>query len=77
MKMPDDIKKKKGKVKWFSPEKGFGFISSDDGVEFYAHHRDIISGGFKTLLKGQVVEFEVIDGERGKQAINIKIINAS
>ena len=63
-----------GKVKWFSPEKGFGFITSDDGNELFVHYKDIISAGFKTLFKNQKVEFEVVKGERGFQAINIKLL---
>ena len=63
-----------GKVKWFSPEKGFGFITSDDGNELFVHYKDIISAGFKTLSKNQKVEFEVVKGERGFQAINIKLL---
>ncbi len=74
MKNSEGVIKKNGKVKWFSPEKGFGFIICDDGSEFFVHHRDIVADGFKTLLKGQEVEFDIFSGERGEQATNIKLI---
>ena len=74
MEIPEKTQKVQGKVKWFSPEKGFGFIITGEGAEFFAHHKDIISGGFKTLQKGQDVEFEVSEGERGPHAISIKLI---
>jgi CspA family cold shock protein len=67
-------KRIKGTVKWFSSEKGFGFIHSFDGQDIFVYYTDILSDGFKTLKKGQVVEFEIIEGERGPQASSIRIL---
>lgn len=63
-----------GIVKWFSDEKGYGFIKPDDGgPDLFAHFSQITgSSGFKTLKQDQRVEFEVTQGQKGKQASNIK-----
>lgn len=63
-----------GKVKWFSAEKGYGFITSEDGTDVFAHFSQINNQGFKTLSEGQEVSFELVDGEKGPQAANIEII---
>lgn len=60
-----------GKVKWFSAEKGYGFIESDEGGDVFVHFSAIQSEGFKTLEEGQSVEFDVIEGNRGPQAANV------
>ena len=62
-----------GKVKWFSSEKGFGFIQQDNGVDVFVHFSAIKTEGFKTLSEGQAVEFDVVNGERGLQAANVEI----
>lgn len=64
----------KGTVKWFSSEKGFGFIVPEDGSkDLFVHHSEIQSGGqFATLSDGQSVEFEVGEGKKGPCAINVK-----
>ena len=62
---------KKGTVKWFNAEKGFGFISREDGDDVFVHFSAIQGEGFKTLEEGQEVEYEVIDGAKGPQAINV------
>ncbi|MBM3713904.1 MAG: cold shock domain-containing protein [Actinobacteria bacterium] len=64
----------KGVVRWFSPEKGFGFIQYAKTRDVFVYYADILSEGFKTLKKGQAVEFEIVDGERGPQASNVKIM---
>ena len=62
-----------GIVKWFSDEKGYGFIKPDDGgTDLFAHFSQITGRGFKTLKQDQRVEFEVTQGQKGKQASNIK-----
>jgi len=58
----------KGKVKWFSNQKGYGFIALDSGGDAFVHHTSIEGEGFKTLKEGQEVECEIEEGERGKQA---------
>ena len=60
-----------GTVKWFNSEKGFGFISQENGADVFAHFSQIQSDGFKTLEEGQKVSFDIEDGQRGPQATNI------
>ena len=63
-----------GTVKWFNAEKGYGFISNDEGGEdVFVHFSAIQADGFKTLNEGQKVDFEIIDGARGPQAANVKV----
>ena len=60
-----------GKVKWFSNQKGYGFIQTDDGKDIFVHFSAIESECFKTLGQGQEVEFEISDGPKGPQAANV------
>ncbi len=60
-----------GKVKWFNSEKGYGFITTEEGYEVFVHYSAITGGGFKSLEEGQEVEFEVTEGDRGPQASNV------
>ena len=60
-----------GTVKWFNADKGFGFITSEECKDLFAHFSAIQSDGFKTLDEGQKVEFDVEEGQRGPQAVNI------
>lgn len=60
-----------GTVKWFNAEKGFGFIEVEGGNDVFVHFSAIQGDGFKTLDEGQKVEFEIEDGQRGPQAVNI------
>ena len=62
-----------GTVKWFNPEKGFGFITGEDGKDVFAHFSQINIDGFKTLEEGQKVTFTVTEGQKGPQAENIEI----
>ena len=61
-----------GKVKWFNAEKGFGFITGDDGREVFVHFSQIVGEGYKTLDDGQTVTYEVSDSDRGPQAVNVQ-----
>ncbi|MBR1397015.1 MAG: cold-shock protein [Selenomonadaceae bacterium] len=63
-----------GKVKWFSAEKGYGFISREDGNDVFVHFSAIQTDGFKTLEEGQEVSFEIVEGARGLQAADVKKI---
>ncbi|AIF53630.1 MULTISPECIES: cold shock domain-containing protein [Pelosinus] len=60
-----------GKVKWFSSEKGYGFLEREDGGDVFVHFSAIQDQGFKTLTEGQQVEFDIVDGARGPQAANV------
>lgn len=60
-----------GKVKWFSNEKGYGFIEAEDGEDVFVHFTGIVGDGFKTLDEGESVSFEITDGNRGPQAANV------
>jgi cold shock protein len=60
-----------GKVKWFSPEKGYGFIAREGGDDVFVHFSAIQDEGFKMLNEGQDVEFEIVEGARGPQAANV------
>jgi CspA family cold shock protein len=60
-----------GKVKWFSNQKGYGFITSESGEDVFVHHKAILGEGYKTLDEGQEVEFEVEQGPKGLQAKNV------
>lgn len=61
----------KGKVKWFNAEKGFGFITGEDGKDVFVHHTAIQSEGYRTLEEGQEVSYDVETDERGGRAVNV------
>ena len=63
-----------GTVKWFNETKGFGFIEQESGPDVFAHFSAISGSGFKTLLEGQKVEFNVTEGQKGLQAENIIVL---
>ena len=60
-----------GTVKWFNNEKGYGFISRENGPDVFVHHTAILSEGFRTLNEGDRVSFEVVNGQKGLQARNV------
>lgn len=61
----------KGTVKWFNNQKGYGFISDEAGNDVFVHYTGLNMEGFKTVEEGQEVEFDVIDGAKGPQAVNV------
>ncbi|MDO5725589.1 MAG: cold-shock protein [Tissierellia bacterium] len=63
-----------GTVKWFNAEKGYGFITTEEGNDVFAHFSQIQKEGFKTLDEGQSVSFDVVEGDKGLQAENIEIL---
>lgn len=63
-----------GSVKWFNDEKGFGFIARENGDDVFVHFSAINSEGRRTLIEGQQVSFEVVDGQKGPQAGNVSIV---
>lgn len=60
-----------GTVKWFNAEKGFGFLTTEEGKDVFAHFSQIQKDGFKSLEEGEEVEFDVVEGDKGLQAENI------
>ncbi len=61
-----------GKVKWFNDQKGYGFITPEDGSkDLFVHYQEIVGDGFKTLAEGQEVEFEIVDSEKGPKAVKV------
>lgn len=66
----------RGRVKWFSNEKGYGFIEREGGDDVFVHFSAVQGEGFKTLAEGEEVEFEVVSGTRGPQASNVARVNA-
>ncbi len=64
----------KGTVKWFNNQKGFGFISDEEGNDVFVHYTGLNMEGFKSLTEGQAVEYEVVNGEKGPQATNVTLL---
>jgi CspA family cold shock protein len=64
-----------GTVKWFSDEKGFGFITPDDGSkDLFVHHSAIVGGGFRSLAEGAKVSYEAEAGEKGPRAVDVQLV---
>jgi len=66
-----NVERLKGTVKWFNNAKGYGFIGRDDGPDVFVHYSAITSEGYKSLQEGDVVEFEITQGQKGPQAANV------
>ena len=60
-----------GRVKWFSDQKGYGFLTTDEGEDVFVHYSVVEGEGFKTLTEGQEVEFDIVEGPKGNQAQNV------
>jgi len=63
-----------GTVKWFNGEKGFGFISREQGEDLFVHYSNIAGSGYRSLEEGQAVEFDVAPGRKGEEAQNVRVI---
>ena len=63
-----------GTVKWFNDQKGFGFITTGEGSDYFVHHTSILGDGFKTLQEGAEVQFEIEEGEKGPRAVQVSVI---
>ncbi|MGD8836005.1 MAG: cold-shock protein [Desulfobacteraceae bacterium] len=63
-----------GTVKWFSNQKGFGFIEQEDGADVFVHHSAINTDGFKSLNEGDRVSFDIEQGQKGPSAVNVNVI---
>ena len=68
----EDVLAEQGTVKWFSNEKGYGFLARPDGDDVFVHFSAIDMDGYKSLTEGQQVEFDIVDGPKGKQAANVR-----
>lgn len=64
-----------GKVKWFNAEKGYGFITGEDGKDIFVHYSSIQADGYRTLNENDNVTFDVVEGDRGQQANNVKVVS--
>lgn len=63
----------KGTVKWFNNQKGYGFITTEDGKDVFVHYSGVTGSGFKTLEEGTAVSFDLTENDRGEQAVNVAI----
>lgn len=63
-----------GTVKWFNSEKGYGFITQEEGPDLFVHYSAIQANGYRSLNEGDRVEFEITEGKKGKQASNVTVL---
>lgn len=66
-----------GKVKWFNNAKGYGFISRDGGEDLFVHFKSIVGEGYRSLKEGDVVQFDIEQGAKGLQAVNVSLVSGS
>lgn len=66
----------KGVVKWFNPQKGYGFLGRDNGPDVFVHYSAIVCEGYKSLQEGDRVEFEIVQGQKGTQAANVRLLSS-
>jgi len=66
--------REKGSVKWFNNDKGFGFITREQGEDLFVHFKSIVSDGYRSLAEGQLVEFTVTQGKKGLQAEEVTVV---
>ncbi len=66
-----------GKVKWFNAEKGYGFITGEDGKDIFVHYSSINADGYKTLEEGQTVTYDVVESNRGQQASKVTVVSTT
>lgn len=66
----------RGTVKWFNGDKGYGFITHENGPDLFVHYSEIQAGGFRTLNEGDQVEFEITEGKKGKQASAVTLVKS-
>lgn len=65
-----------GKVKWFNPRKGYGFIATEDGRDIFVHYSSVAGDGYKTLAEGDSVTFDIVEGDKGLRAENVVAVPA-
>jgi CspA family cold shock protein len=66
-----------GKVKWFNTRKGYGFIATGEGADIFVHYSNIVSDGYRMLVEGDAVTFDVVEGEKGRRAENVVSLSKS
>lgn len=69
--------KQTGTIKWFKNDKGFGFVINESGEDVFIHYREIVGDGFKTLATGQQIQFIQLSGEKGLQASQVEVVEAT
>jgi len=65
-----------GTVKWFNNSKGYGFLTNEDGTDIFVHFSAVTMDGYKTLKQGDQVSFDIVDGDKGLQAVNVALADA-